>query len=235
MISFRDGYHRSLALSLLLHALLLVFLAMYVIKPMLAPRWYEFELAPPELLPNALDTTPGPGAAQPQPQGTTLKPTISKPEQPKAQPSQPEKPTVSTPQTQPPARSELLETPAVASTPPAKPAALPNNPLNPLRGIPTNRPGGAVSGGSVNYSLSGGGVRFQLPEGYKHDLGAAGRVIITFKLDQNARPVLSSVESTEQTGPRYFDAAKKMLRDGKFSYTGSPSPGVEYTLTVNFL
>ncbi|HRT59602.1 MAG TPA: hypothetical protein P5170_01590 [Candidatus Syntrophosphaera sp.] len=235
MISFRAGNHRSLALSLLIHALLLVMLTMYIIKPMQAPRWYEFELAPPELHPDAVVTTPGPGASQPLIQTETGKPTTTKPNQTKPQTSQPEKPAVASEQPQTPARSELLETPAITTTIPAKPTALPNNPLNPLRGIPTNRPGSTAPGGSVNYSLGGGGVRFQLPDDYKHNLGAAGRVVITFRLDQNARPIMSSVESSEQSGPRYFDAAKKMLQDGKFSYTGSPNPGREYSLTINFL
>lgn len=235
MISFRAGNYRSLAVSLLLHALLLVLLTMFVIRPMLTPRWYEFELTPPELLPAEVTTTPGPGALQPQTQASPVKPAATQSAKPKTQTVQPEKPAVTTPQAQPPARGELLETPAVAATTLPKPVSIPSNPLNPLRGIPTGRPGGATPGGSVNYSLSGGGARFQQPAGYKHDLGAAGRVILTFRLDQNARPVLSSIESMEQSGPRFFEAAKKLLQAGKFSFTGSPNPNTEYTITIDFI
>ncbi len=234
MITFRKDKYQTIAISLLVHALLLVLLTMYVIKPMVAPRWYEFDLATPETDIDEAITDSGPGALQTQAQASPASPVQTKTAN-KPQVSQPEKAVVKS--TEPiPQSSELLETPAMVTNRETASASLPNNPLNPLRGIPTGRSGNqGLPGGTVNYSLTGGRVSFQLPAGYKHSLGAAGSATLKFRLDKNARPIESSIESMEQSGPRYFDEAKKVLQQGRFSFTGSPNSNAEYTITFNFI
>ncbi|MCB5247818.1 MAG: hypothetical protein LHW57_07335 [Candidatus Cloacimonetes bacterium] len=235
MITFRNGLQRALAVSLLLHALLLVLFSMFVIKPVLMPRWYEFELAPPEMADAEVIEETGPEALVPGSQASPAPPATTQAPPAKTQSSQPEPATLKSAET-PPADSELLETPALAVKPETPLVRIPNNPLNPLRGIPAGRPGSReLQGGAVDYSVTGGRVRFQLPEGYKHDFGAAGRVVLKFRLDQYARPVQSSIESMEQTGPRYFEEAKQILLQGRFSFTSAPESGREYVLTLNFL
>ncbi len=232
MINLQNGSYRSLALSLLLHALLLVLLTMFVIKPMLEQRWYELELRPPNLPEKELSADSQPGTPQPQvgsAQAASNQPAEPKPQAPPAAKTAPKQ----NPEPAPPAKSELLETPAIAAPTP-KPAALPSNPLNPLRNIPS-RPGSAPARQNVQYSLSGGRVSFQIPQDYKHGLGAAGSVRVKFRLNQSAGLVPGSLESMEQTGPLYFEEAKKILQRGRFSFTGSPDPNAEYTMTLEFL
>lgn len=245
MNTIRVGNYKSLGVSLLLHAILLVLLTMYVIKPMVAPGWYEIELSPPATLDNQVAINSGPGAMQPLPQAATAQP--SKAAESKAaakpQPSQPAK-TELTSKEPAPVKSDLLETPIVAPSKETSPKPQLNNPLNPLRGIPgvsggrpggTNLPGGAaLPGGTVNYSLTGGKVSFQLPDGYKHSLGA-GSVTVKFKLDKYARPVPGSIESMEQSSTRFYEEAVKILQQGSFKHTGSPNPGAVYSITINFV
>ncbi len=232
MIALPRLNYRPLAISLLLHALLLVLLSLYVIKPMLAPRWYEFDLAPPEVAMDEASTFPGAVSA-----GTRANTgrAASARERRQTKASQPQPAAVKGAETSP-ATSELLETPALGGARSTPPADLPHNPLNPLRGIPTGRGNsGGRPVGSLNYSLSGGQVSFLLPTGYKHDLGATGSATLKFRLDQYARPVPGSIEAMEQSGPRFFEEGKKVLQQGKFSFTGVPAEGAEYTITFNFV
>ena len=232
MITLPRANYRPLAISLLLHALLLVLLSIYVIKPMLAPRWYEFDLAPPEVAMDEASTFPGAVSAGTR-ANTGRAASARQKQQTKA--SQPQPAAVRSAETSSTA-SDLLETPALTEARSTAPAVLPRNPLDPLRGIPTGLGNsGGRPGGSLSYSLSGGQVSFLLPIGYKHDLGATGSATLKFRLDQYARPIPGSIEAMEQSGPRFFEEGKKVLQQGKFSFTGAPVSGAEYTITFNFV
>lgn len=233
-LKIRDS-HRSLAISLGVHALLLIFMAFYVIPPMVATRWHEIIIGPPAT--DFVETSDeiGPGAAQPVPQGSPVQPQTQKAK------------STQTPKTASPEKSEVKTTPqSTHSSDLVDPidlpdvregqsktqAAIPTNPLNPLKGIPFGKTQPSP-GGRVNYSIFGGSVRF-VPRQQTHKLGESGRAVITFRLDRNAGLVRYSIDAGENSGPRFFDEAKRILEEGRFEYIGTPNPNALYTITITF-
>ncbi len=230
-LKIRDS-HRSLAISLGVHALLLIFMAFYVIRPMVAQRWHEIMIGPPPTDFVAPSDEIGPGAAQPEAQGSPAQPqTQQATSAPSPKSSPAEKADVkATPQTT--QSSDLIELPEVKEGQSKTQAAIPTNPLNPLRGIPLGKPN-PNPGGRVNYSLSSGSVRFT-PSRNTHNLGESGKAVITFRLDNHARLIPISIDAGENSGPRFYDEAKRILEQGRFEFTGTPQPGALYTITITF-
>lgn len=227
----RDS-HRSLAISLGVHALLLIFMAFYVIRPMVTTRWHEIMIGPPSTDFVEASDEIGPGAAQPVPQGSPAQPQTQKAKSTQTpQAASPEKAEVkATPQSTHP--SDLIDLPDVREGESKTQAAIPTNPLNPLKGIPFGKPKPSP-GGRVNYSISGGSVRF-VPRQQTHKLGESGRAVITFRLDRNAGLVRYSIDAGENSGPRFFDEAKRILEEGRFEFIGTPKPDALYTITITF-
>jgi hypothetical protein len=230
------GNHRSLGISLLVHVALLAVLAIFVIKPAATQRWYEIEFSDPApsletILPSEREGAPeqavGVQPSDPVARATEKRQEAQSPAMPVAVAPAP-KPQV----------SEFIETPAVAIKPreAAKPA-VGTNPLSRdiLRGIPGSSQSSAGAT-NVTFGQGGGKVRFSFPGDYKHSLGAPGSVTLRFRVDSFGKPVMSSLEAVEQTGPRYFTEARRILekyRD-RFSFLGNPEPGLECVITINF-
>ncbi|NLN85816.1 MAG: hypothetical protein GX135_06925 [Candidatus Cloacimonetes bacterium] len=233
MISkIRSGRYQSLVISLGLHALLLIFMIFYVIRPMVAPRWHEIMLGDPLTEFEPVSDDIGPGAIQPVPQGIQ---TQAQPEKAKTSTTAKTSPAEKSnskaiPQTT--GQSDLIDLPQPKDGQTKAQASLPTNPLNPLKGIPFGKPN-TSPGGRLNYSISGGSVKFT-PNKNTHNLGEPGKAIITFRLDNNARLIPISIDAGENSGPRFFDEAKRILEQGRFEFTGTPNPGAEYTITITF-
>lgn len=222
-----------LGVSLAIHLALLVFLTLIAMEPQPGLHWYEIEYRDP-LARVQMDRaeTGSPLAENLENEAAAAKGVL-----PGADP--PRRETLGGSEAEPsqlnPAASDLIETPALRGEQ-ERPGQLElgENPLarGALRGdIGSDQPDGSA----ISHKVTGGRVRFTLPADYKHNLGYPGSVTLQFKLDRYARPVTSSIIPLQQTGPRYFQAARKALLDGSFSFIGAPDPGATCQITLEFL
>ncbi len=217
-------------LSLATHGILLLILGFLLVKPVLSQQWYEFRLdewdqdktvPPPEQV--QIAPVPVRNSAQPVSRGQQ---TPSRTESPI--------PDVRSGNVYP-GPSEILETPTLPRvTPNATQYSVGDNPYaqSAIRGILDGDPSGD---GSVAYAITGGRVRFRLPAGYKHNIGSSGSATVQFRVDRLARLIPGSIISIQHTEGRFFEAAKKVLMDGTFSFDGPPEPDVVCRITLDFL
>jgi hypothetical protein len=230
------GQYYPLGISLGLHVLVLAILAFYVIKPMPAAKWYEFSFSEPEpavrmpsLATEELDVTPG----VPVRRETTGPREAKRPSEPTSPPSSNRVPDT---QNQPLTReSELIETPAV-TLPDRQP--LPSQGKNPLAmkaltsqlsGIPS--PG---SQGSLEHQVAGGKLSFSVRSGYKLKHTDFGVVVLTFRVDQNAQLIASSISAVPPVDMKFLGEATQILKEGSMRFQGKPDPGAVYQITFTF-
>lgn len=227
------GNYVSIGLSLVIHLVLLGILAFVMMEPQPGLHWYEVEYRDPLVPEEAEEISEITNEPVPEPEAAAAKGVI-----PETQPPRQEtRGSSETAQNQlNPAASDLIETPGLwqDEEQPGQ-VDLGDNPVarGALRGV--IGPDDAAEGSSINYKVTGGRVRFSLPADYKHELGASGSVTLQFKLDEFARPIQSSIVPLQQTGPRFYQAARKALLDGTFSFIGAPEPGVSCQITLEFL
>ncbi|MBW6514391.1 MAG: hypothetical protein K0B87_06510 [Candidatus Syntrophosphaera sp.] len=229
-----QGNRLSIAVSLLVHAAILAVMALAMIEPVSVQRWYELDFRDPLALIEEEAFAEQSGGPESQIRADNL------PGRPRETlfPGQKQQDQASaniTSQEYAPGQSELLETPFLADESNRSGRVdLGPNPAaqSALRQVIG---GDGADGGSVSFRVTGGRVRFTLPAGYKHNLGASGSVTLQFKVDRYARPVSNTIVPIQQTEPRFFEAAKQVLLDGKFTFDGAPEPGVTCRITFEFL
>jgi hypothetical protein len=226
--------HVSIGISLILHMAIMGILTLFILEPEPSLHWYEIEFRDP-LAQNEVEKIAGIGRENLSPPANERSaakgviPGIAAPEQETKPGSDTDQSNVIS------APSELIETPRLGEEE-EQPGQvdLGDNALaqGALRGVIG---GDDPEGASISYKVTGGRVRFTLPADYKHSLGASGSVTLQFKLDEYARPITNSIVPLQQSGPRFFQAAKKALQDGSFSFIGAPEPGVTCQITMEFL
>ena len=229
------GKNKPLLISLGIHSVLLIAMAIFTLPPNLDDIWYEVSFEYPyvteEVVKNTSPETVTQAPFSGESQGGARD--ISRPEQ-TAQPLNTPTLNPGIPQT---GSAEILETPTrTTAKDPSRPVSLGNNPLamNALRDMARGPATGATSGG-VGIAVQGGKVRFSMPEGYRHNLGYGGSVTLQFEIDRYSRVIPGTVVSTQQTEGRIFEAAKKLLMDGSLSVIGEPSSNMKCVITFEFL
>ncbi|HNT52192.1 MAG TPA: hypothetical protein PKH19_02225 [Candidatus Syntrophosphaera sp.] len=220
-----------LVVSLLFHAALLGILALFFIRPQVGQQWVELLIdnllahEEQQILPEQAPRQTEPQTAAPQ--------TAARGKQ---EPTRSEIPIpVQASQSVYQGSSELLETPTLPNANRnTNQYSVGTNPYaqSALQGL---LQGGPSGDGNVSYAVTGGRVRFSLPAGYKHNLGASGSATVQFRVDRFARLIPGSVVSIQHTEGRFFEAAKKALMDGSFSFDGAPEPDVVCRITLEFL
>lgn len=223
---------KPLVISLIIHGALMALLAFLMVRPQPAPQWHEILLSEPESMPAAPVKQPEVARVNeredsPQPTGRG-----------RSVPARTESPVPDVPSS--PARpspSELLETPVVTRpNPNSSSYSVGPNPYAQaaLQGmLESQNPN--TGGVETSDTGTGGKVSFRLPPGYKHSVGASGSVTVQFRINRYAQLVPGSIVSLQQTEGRFFEAAKKVLADGSFSFTGTPEAEVTCRMTLDFL
>ena len=233
-----SGKYSPWIISILLHCILLLILSFYIIKPQVITHWYQIEPYDPLIQWEETSVIKDQARSSiKEEEGSSLmqisKKAIAPPKN-EFPPQALEQKNI--PQ---PVPGEVIEAPEL-STQPVPKSTLPivNNPLA-YSFLKELSDGGSSNGtGTVNVSFGKGKgrVRFDFPQDYRHSLGAPGTVTVRFKVDQYGKPIMSTVDAIEQSGPRYFVEARKILemyRD-KFHIIGEPQPGIECELTFIF-
>jgi hypothetical protein len=224
--------------SLLLHFILLLIFSFYTIKPKFVTHWYQIEpydpltqWEEPPIIKKESRTVTKEEEGSSLPQTIRTKTALQKS---KVSAQILEQENISQPVAGEAAEATELSTKPI---PKAIPPVL-NNPLD--YGLLKGMMGGGSSSGTgtinVSFSKGKGKVGFDFPQDYRHSLGAPGTVTVRFKVDQYGKPIMSTVDAIEQSSPRYFVEARKILemyRD-KFHMIGEPQSGIECELTFIF-
>jgi len=232
-----SGKYSPWIISILLHCILLLIFSFYIIKPQVITHWYQIEPYDPLTQWEETPVIKNQTRSSIKEEGSSL-PRISKkaitPQKTEVPPQAIEQKNI--PQ---PVPGEVIEAPELSTQPvPKSTSPVVNNPLaySFLKGLTEGGSGTGTGTVNVSFGKGKGRVRFDFPQDYRHSLGAPGTVTIRFKVDQYGKPILSTVDAIEQSGPRYFVEARKILemyRD-KFHIIGEPQPGIECELTFIF-
>ncbi len=233
-----SGKYSPWLISIILHGILLLIFSFYYIKPQVAIHWYQIEPYDPLTQWEETPVIKDQARESIKEEEVSPLPQISNkviaPQKSEVPPQTLEQETI--PQ---PLAGEVIEAPELSTQPvPKTTAPVVNNPLayGFLKGLTGGDKSSAAGTVNVSFGKGKGRVRFDFPQDYRHSLGAPGTVTVRFKVDQNGRPIMSTVDAIEQSGPRYFAEARKILemyRD-KFHIIGEPQPGIECELTFIF-
>ncbi|MGI6197747.1 MAG: hypothetical protein ACOYIS_01295 [Candidatus Cloacimonadaceae bacterium] len=136
-----------------------------------------------------------------------------------------------------PGKDELVEAPVFALQQPALqiPSSLRSNPraVDALRETVSGAKGTA-SAGSVNADIEGGKLVRTDTKVRTHTLGDFAEVKLSFRVDETAKLIESSIRVVQSNNSRFDAEAIKILKDMTFGFRGRPDTQNPYLITIRF-
>lgn len=136
-----------------------------------------------------------------------------------------------------PGKDELVEAPVFALEQPTLqiPSTLRSNPraVDALRETVSGAKGPA-SAGSVNEDIEGGKLVRTDNKVRTHTLGDFAEVKLSFRVDETAKLIDSSIRVVQSNNSRFDAEAIKILKDMTFGFRGRPDTQNPYLITIRF-
>ncbi|MGB4309952.1 MAG: energy transducer TonB [Candidatus Cloacimonadaceae bacterium] len=136
-----------------------------------------------------------------------------------------------------PGRDELVEAPVFALQTPTLqiPSSLRSNPkaVDALRETVSGARGPAAAG-SVSADIEGGKLVRTDTKVRTHTLGDFAEVKLSFRVDETARLIESSIRVVQSNNSRFDAEAIKILKDMTFGFRGRPDTQNPYLITIRF-
>lgn len=216
----KNGY----AVSVVLHLIIFLILALIFVKPVLPVKWHQFEWEFP--LKEASDDSP---AAK----GVTQTPAPVKAEIATSSPA-----VVSAPQAETTEQriteTPILETPSIETSTPSKVTVPRSRARSGLLDVGKNLPGGNF-GFSANME-QGSGEAYIISQPKPNIIpNEEGEVFLEFKLTGRGDVDLNSVVVLSYTNAAYVEAVQKALRSWRFGFRGAYNPDKKYRIRCKFV
>lgn len=136
-----------------------------------------------------------------------------------------------------PGRDELVEAPVFALQTPTLqiPSSIRSNPkaVDALRETVSGARGPAAAG-SVSAAIEGGKLVRTDTKVRTHTLGDFAEVKLSFRVDEAARLIESSIRVVQSNNSRFDAEAIKILKDMTFGFRGRPDTQNPYLITIRF-
>ncbi len=240
LVKYRQ--YLPLGISIGAHLILIIITMIWMLPVMKAQTWYEVSWSDEFIDDDATTVTVSSPSTEITVAGGGAPANISSKtkQSPKASslPKGPQHPPVaSTRGESHPGRDELVEAPVFALQTPTLqiPSSIRSNPkaVDALRETVSGARGPAAAG-SVSAAIEGGKLVRTDTKVRTHTLGDFAEVKLSFRVDETARLIESSIRVVQSNNSRFDAEAIKILKDMTFGFRGRPDTQNPYLITIRF-